>query len=391
MITISDAIAKIKEHQIRLEEIEIKLDQALGYVLSEDVHSPIAMPPFDQSAMDGYAICGNENEFIVVDEIQAGSTPNKNLNEGEAARIFTGAMTPKGTTSIAKQEIVERNGDHIQLTEEVKNGTSIRRKGEEISPNSLALKKGTKINPAVIGFLSGIGVEKIKVYQKPRVGLIVSGDELVQAGNELKEGKIYESNSKTLQALLSQIMIESKVYFVKDNYQSTVDQIQKALTENDLVILTGGISVGDYDFVKAALEEINVEEVFYKVKQKPGKPLYFGKHGAKRIFALPGNPAAVMTCFYMYVTPMIGFMKGEGNGFLNELEANLSHDHFKKGGRAHLLKASYRNGKVDININQSSAMLSSFVDANCLVYFDETEREFKKGEQVKLFMLPQQY
>lgn len=387
MISIKEALKRIEETKITLDPVEKDLTDAVNHILAEDVHSPIPMPPFDQSAMDGYAICGEGMEFKVIGEIQAGGTFDQELKEGEACRIFTGAMTPKGTTSIAKQEIVDREGDKIQLQEEVKTGTSIRRKGEEIEMNGLALPKGTRINPAAIGFLSGLGITKVKVIRNPRVGLIVSGNELIQPGEALIAGKIYESNSKTLQALLGEMGILADLYYIKDDYESTVSQIDNALEDNDLVIVTGGISVGDYDFVKSALEELNVEEVFYKVKQKPGKPIYYGKRIDKRIFALPGNPAAVFTCFQVYVRTLIGFMKGEEWPYLIKTKAKLTHDHFKKGGRAHFLKAAICEGQVNININQSSAMLSSFVNANCLVYMDESEKQFKEREEVEVYLI----
>lgn len=387
MISIEKALEIIEQNKIILPAVEMDLSSALGCYLAEDVFSPIPMPPFDQSAMDGYAICGEGSLFEIIGEVQAGSTFEASLQPGQAVRIFTGAITPENTTSIAKQEIVERNGNQIKLNEEVKIGTSIRRKGEEISQNEMALPKSTRLNPAAIGFLSGLGIEKVKVHRNPKVGLIVSGNELTQAGNPLEPGKIYESNSKTLKALLEQIGLTADLYFVEDSYDSTVAQISNALEESDLIILTGGISVGDYDFVRSALEELKVEELFYKVKQKPGKPIYFGKQIDKRIFALPGNPAAVFTCFQVYVKTMIGFMKGAEYPYLAKTTAKITHDHFKKGGRAHFLKAGLCRDQVQIYTNQSSAMLSSFVNANCLVYMNEEEKEYKKGDEVEVYLI----
>lgn len=387
MISIQQALKAITDHSIRMQPAKVKLEDALGMILSDDVYSLIDMPPFDQSAMDGYAICGTGNQFEVIEEIQAGAYPQKELKEGQASRIFTGAATPKGTTAIAKQEIVSVDRNQIQLEENVKEGTSIRIQGEEITKGELALKKGSKINPAAIGYLSGLGITEVEVFQNPKIGIIVSGDELCQPGTPLEPGKVYESNSKTLQSLLKTMRIESDLYLIKDDFDSTVNQIENALEESDVVILTGGISVGEYDFVKSALEKLGVQEVFYKVKQKPGKPLFFGVQNNKRVFALPGNPAAVMTCFYMYVQPMIGYMKGLADPFLYKTKGELTHSHFKKGGRAHLLKAGICEGQVSINNNQSSAMLSSFVYANALVYMDESERQFEKGDIVEVYLL----
>ena len=389
MISIKEALARVKENTAKLDSVKIDLLSALGCVLSESIQSPINMPPFDQSAMDGYALGGDAVVYTVVTEIQAGaSVIGKSLSRGEAARIFTGAMIPEGTTSIAKQEIVKRQGDTITLMEEVREGMSIRRKGEELAINELAISKGTYLNPAAIGFLSGLGIQKVNVYRKPKIAVIVTGNELTKPGEKLLPGRIYESNSATLTSVLKHAGFDSSLVTVKDNFNSTKETIGNAIDQNDVVIITGGISVGDYDFVGKALAELQVEEVFYKVKQKPGKPLFYGKKGAKSIFALPGNPAAVLTCYYMYVRTAIRSLIGISNPMLEEREVSLLHDFSKKGDRAHLLKAHITKEGVKVHAGQSSAMLSSFVGANSLIYLSEEDREIKKGDKVLVYILP---
>ena len=389
MISIKEALARVKENTAKLDSVKIDLLSALGCVLSESIQSPINMPPFDQSAMDGYALGGDAVVYTVVTEIQAGaSVIGKSLSRGEAARIFTGAMIPEGTVSIAKQEIVKRQGDTITLMEEVREGMSIRRKGEELAINELAISKGTYLNPAAIGFLSGLGIQKVNVYRKPKIALIVTGNELTKPGEKLLPGRIYESNSATLTSVLKHEGFDSSLVTVKDDFNSTKETIGNAIDQNDVVIITGGISVGDYDFVGKALAELQVEEVFYKVKQKPGKPLFYGKKGAKSIFALPGNPAAVLTCYYMYVRTAIRSLIGISNPMLEEREVSLLHDFSKKGDRAHLLKAHITTEGVKVHAGQSSAMLSSFVGANSLIYLSEEDREIKKGDKVLVYILP---
>jgi len=389
MISVTDALNKIIEEPHKLTTKELSLEDTLGLVLAEDVLSPIAMPPFSQSAMDGYAICGNLNKFTVVREIKAGDTEiGDKLSEGQACRIFTGAMIPENTTAIAKQEIVEREGDEISLTEAVKSGMSIRIKGEEIGLGELALSKGTKMNPAAIGLLSGLGIQKIKIYAKPTIAVLVTGNELTKAGTKLKDGKIYESNSFTLKACLNDSDISPSVEHIEDEFEITKSKLNTAINNNDLVIVTGGISVGDYDFVGKALSDLGVQEVFYKVKQKPGKPVYYGTKGDTKIFALPGNPAAVLTCYYMYVLPAINVLMGRANPLLELQIAKIKHDFEKKGDRAFLLKGKVNNGEVEVHKGQSSAMLSSFVDANCLIFIDENSKNISVGEEVKLYLLP---
>ena len=389
MISIKEALTRVRENTAKLDSVNIDLLNALGSVLSESIQSPINMPPFDQSAMDGYALGEEALVYTVVTEIQAGaSVTGKSLSRGEAARIFTGAMIPEGTISIAKQEIVKREGDSITLMEEVREGMSIRKKGEELAINDIAISKETYLNPAAIGFLSGLGIQKVNVYRKPKIAVIVTGNELTKPGEILLPGRIYESNSATLTSVLKHAGFDSSLVTVKDDFNSTKETIGNAIDQNDVVIITGGISVGDYDFVGKALAELQVEEVFYKVKQKPGKPLFYGKKGDKSVFALPGNPAAVLTCYYMYVRTAIRSLIGISTPMLEEREVSLLHDFTKKGDRAHLLKAYINTEGVQIHTGQSSAMLSSFVGANSLIYLSEEDREIKKGDKVLVYILP---
>ena len=389
MISIKEALARVKENTAKLDSVNVNLLNALGSVLSESIQSPINMPPFDQSAMDGYALGGDALVYTVVTEIQAGaSAAGKSLSRGEAARIFTGAMIPEGTVSIAKQEIVKRDGETITLLEDVRKGTSIRKKGEELAINDIAISKETYLTPAAIGFLSGLGIQEVNVYRKPKIALIVTGNELTKPGEILLPGRIYESNSATLTAVLKHAGFDSSLVTVKDDFNSTKETIGNAIDQNDVVIITGGISVGDYDFVGRALAELHVEEVFYKVKQKPGKPLFYGKKGDKSIFALPGNPAAVLTCYYMYVRTAIRSLIGISTPMLEEREVSILHDFIKKGDRAHLLKAYITPEGVQVHAGQSSAMLSSFVGANSLIYLSEEDREIKKGDKVLVYILP---
>jgi len=388
MISINEAITIVKNSKIRLEPITLNTLDALNYFLAKDIYSPINMPPFSQSAMDGYAVCGELNSYTVIGEIKAGDTQLLELKNGEAFRIFTGAMTPNNTTSIAKQEIVDRIENKITLTESLKKGTSIRLVGEELKQNDLVLKKGTKITPAAVGLLSGLGFETISVYKKPTITLIVTGDELTKIGQPLLPGKIYESNSFTIKSALLNYGYQCDLKFVKDNFEDTKNTIDLAIKQSDLVILTGGISVGDYDFVGKALHGLNVKQQFYKVNQKPGKPLYYGELNNTKIFALPGNPAAALTCFYVYVLTALQSMMGNQNPTLSSATVKLTHNHNKKGDRANLLKALVQNNQVQIHKGQSSAMLSSFVEANCLIHLQSGDYTLNSGDEVEILLIP---
>ena len=388
MIKVKDAINLVKNNPIILEKKVVGLLDSLSYCLAEDIFSTMNMPPFSQSAMDGYAICGDLSNFKVIGEIQAGDTNLYELNSGEAYRIFTGAMIPQNTTAIAKQEIVDRNNNDITLLESVKLGTSIRIAGEEIEKGSLVMKKGTLINAAAVGLLSSFGIQNVKVYSKPKITVVVTGDELTPLGEELQLGKIYESNSYTLRSVLTGLGYSAEVKKVKDNFEDTKKMLELAIENSDMLIVTGGISVGDYDFVGKALNELKVKEEFYKVNQKPGKPVFYGLKNNVKIFGLPGNPAAVLTCFYIYVLPAIRKMMGYENALLEQRKVLLNHDFNRKGSRSYILKAKTNNGEVEVHTGQSSAMLSSFVDANCLLFIDSNQSLVEKGTSVTVFMLP---
>lgn len=388
MINVKEALSRVLSNVSALETIEILVENSLGFTLAKDISSPIYLPPFNQSAMDGYAISGDCKSYKIIDEIKAGDNNSIEIKNGECVRIFTGSKTPKGTTAIAKQEIVTVENGGVYLNEIIKPETSIRKKGEEIKIGEIALKKQTLVNPAAIGLISSLGITKISVYKKPKIELIVTGNELTKPGLKLENGSIYESNSFTIKSALEYCGYNCKINFVKDDYNSTKSTIEKAIKNNDLVIITGGISVGDYDFVGKSLTDIGVTQTFYKVKQKPGKPLYFGIKGSVKIFALPGNPAAALSCFYIYVLTALKLMNGNKNPELEKRIVKISHFYSKKGDRAQFLKAKFQNGKVTVHKGQSSAMLSSFVDANCLLYIPEETNEVKEGSDVLIYILP---
>jgi molybdopterin molybdotransferase len=389
MISVAQAIEKISYTTEKLDVVEASLLESMSCCLAADIYSPIDMPPFDQSAMDGYAICGGSDEYLLKNEIKAGDmAENVILSEGEAVRIFTGSIVPAGATAVVPQEIVEADEKMIRISQSVQDAANIRKRGEEIAESELVLSKGSVLNVAAIGFLSGLGISHVQIYRKPRIALAVTGNELIQPGQKLSPGKIYESNAATIRTVLRCMGLESTVSFVRDDYMATKDCISDAISNNDLIIATGGISVGDYDFVGKALSELGVQEVFYKVNQKPGKPLYFGLKENKPIFALPGNPAAALTCFYMYVLPTIRQMMGYDISFPLKQKAILKHNYFKKGTRAQFSKANLEQGKVTITTKQSSSMLSSFIDANCLAFIPENVNEVPAGDEIEVYLIP---
>lgn len=388
MVEVEMALRCVEENTQCLEVTKMNLDQVTGYSIAENILSPINMPPFDQSAMDGYAVVLNQsNKYELVGEVKAGDNIESQLAEGQAIRIFTGAMLPNGANAVIRQEDIVKDGNRIETQKKVEEGENIRFSGEQIKPGDLVLPKHAFINPGAIGFLSMLGFTEVSVFQRPKISIVITGSELVSSGKELKLGEIYESNSSMLNSALNQLGLQAKVYTVEDDYEMTVATIDSAIKESDLTIITGGISVGDYDFVGKALNELEVKTHFYKVKQKPGKPLFFGSTSSKCVFALPGNPAAVLSCFYLYVKPCIHRLMGRSDFMPQSYRARLLSPYEKRSGMTHFLKGYATNGTVKILKSQSSAMLSSFSQANCLIRMDSNRSIWSTNDEVDVIMI----
>ncbi|WP_053978031.1 molybdopterin molybdotransferase MoeA [Mangrovimonas xylaniphaga] len=392
MISVSEALNILNGINIPHKSEICPLDEALGKVLFEDIFSPIDMPPFRQSAMDGYAIkWSNAKSYTLINESKAGDTLNHSLNDGEAVRIFTGALVPDDADTIVIQEHVTRNSDTITIDKLPEKSANIRPTGEQIKKGDLALEKGTCLNEAAIGYLASLGINEVTVYTSPKVAIVVTGNELRAPGTILRPGEIYESNAAMLSAALRKIDITNITkYKVEDTFEATVTTISKAITASDAVFVSGGISVGDYDFVREALLKNNVEEVFYKINQKPGKPLWFGQNKDTFVFALPGNPASALTCFYVYALPLLKKYMGFNNGALQRVQAKSKHNIKNPSGKTLFLKAHLKHDAVEVLQGQSSSMLHTFALSNALVCIPEHITEVSKGDSVECIKLNEQ-
>lgn len=390
MITVEAAKSIVQGLPYRLKKIQLPLTKALGYVLSSDILSPIDMPPFNQSAMDGYALrLTDKFVYKLVGEVQAGSSENPKLEDGEAVRIFTGAAVPSDANVVIRQEKTRIKDTLLVVDELPKLAMNIRPLGEQIQRGTIALKSGTNLNAAAIGFLAGLGIEEVSVFQKPSVAIVVTGDELVEANKDLQRGQIYESNGIMLANALVQTGFETPIIAkVKDDYTATKDLLRDLLSKHDFVLVSGGISVGDYDFVGKALLELGIEQLFYKVRQKPGKPMFLGKQEHSIVFALPGNPAAALSCYYEYVLMALKKSMGLFNYALKKVYLPLEDTYLKKGDRAHFLKAKLTEKGVKILQGQSSAMLFSFAYADALIYIPQDQMQTNAGALVEVHLLP---
>lgn len=391
MISVEQALHSVQNNTKTTPYFETKkVVEVLGCTLSEDVISPIDMPPFRQSAMDGYAVSLNGNgTYTIIGEVKAGDGHHPKLKKGEAVRIFTGAPVPDTANAVVMQEKTSVENNLLKIDSQVLINENIRPLGEQVLKGQTALGKGTRLTPAAIAFLTTLGITEVKVYKSPSIAVVVTGNELVEPGQDLAYGQIYESNAVMLASSLRALGFNNvSTQKVSDDYNNTLDVLGRAIESNDVILVSGGISVGDYDFVGKALNDLGVEQLFYKVNQKPGKPLFFGKKEDKTVFALPGNPAAALSCFYVYVYPVLQKICGNVNFSLSRTPAISMSRHINNANRAQFLKAIYSHGKVEILKGQNSSMLHTFAMANALVYVPETSGSIEINDTVEVILLP---
>jgi len=387
MITVTEAKKIITDNILILPAKEMPLEEAAQLRLAEDVYSSVDVPAFTQSSMDGYAFdyagWQSKNKLIVKGEMQAGSKTEFAISPGQAVRIFTGAPLPAGADTVIMQEKARVANNELTIVDDdtLVRGNSVRPRGSAIKAGALALPKNSLLSPGAIGFLAGMGISHVNVFVRPSVSIIVTGDELQQPGHALAYGEVYESNSYALKTILQQLQITAiEVYRAADNLNELTQVLKQALANSDLVLLTGGVSVGDYDFVLQAAEACGVVQLFHKIKQRPGKPLYFGKKENKRVFGLPGNPSSVLTCFYEYV---LSALQVE----LTSWQVPLAKELKKPAGLTHFLKGWF-DGKTAMPLDaQESYRMSSFATANCLIKIDEAATVCEKGSLAEIHLL----
>ncbi|MFC3559212.1 molybdopterin molybdotransferase MoeA [Pedobacter jamesrossensis] len=391
MISVEQAKKLIKEHTIALAPVKLKLQDASEHTLAADIYANFDIPAFRQSSMDGYAIMfdDKEVELELIGEMAAGTGHSITIQKGQTSRIFTGAPLPEGADAVVMQEKIIQTDNKITIRDEkLSVGLNVREKGSEIKSGALAIEKDALLSPAAIGFLAGIGVTEVEVYPMPRVSIIITGNELQQPGLALNFGQVYESNSYSLSAALKKEGVYNiEILTAEDNLETLTKVIESALQNSDLVLLNGGVSVGDYDFVTKAANACGIEQIFHKVKQKPGKPLFFGKKNNQLVFGLPGNPSSVLSCYYNYVLPALKMLSNKENSVV-EVNAELTHNYKKPTGLTHFLKGQFANGKATPLNAQESYRLSSFAQANCLICLNEEQEIFNAGGAVKVLLLP---
>ena len=395
MIAFEEARKKILRRTKVLPTLKKQILDSLDYVLAEDIRSGINIPPFDNSAMDGFAVrFADAREarrrhpvsLKIIDDIAAGKTSRKQVRRGEAIRIMTGAPLPRGADSVVMVENTVVDGDRVKVYVAVTKEENVRLAGEDIRKRERALRKGTLIRPQEMGILASLGKKEIRVIRRPKVAIISTGDELVSIDQPLAPGKIRDSNRYALNGQILKAGGEVvDLGIVPDDETKLIKTIKKAADQADVVLTTGGVSVGDYDLVKEILAKLG-QIHFWRVNMKPGKPLLFGSIEDKLLFGLPGNPVSSMVVFDQFVRPCLLKMAGRKRLLRKRETAIIQEKMKKKFGRREFVrgKLSLEKGKYVAYLTgpQGSGILKSMSLADGLIILPEEKDGVKRGDEV---------
>jgi molybdopterin molybdotransferase len=397
MVSIEEAQKTIFEFISPLETERVSAFQGLNRVTPENHIAPWDIPPADNSAMDGYAFSHASlkgDRLRVTGFLPAGEKRDVPVAPGEAVKIMTGAPVPPGCDAVVPVEDVEQLDQWIRFTSPPKAGAHIRKQGEDIRFGDIVIAAGSTLRPQEIGMLSAMGVTTLAVHRRARVAVLATGDELLEPGSTPAPGKIINSNSYSLAAQVLDAGGDPVLLGIApDSLEATCEKIRGGLNA-DLLVITGGVSVGDRDFVKTAIEHLGGEVTFWKVNMKPGKPLAFAMLHGKPVFALPGNPVAAMVSFELFVRPAILKAMGRRRILRPKVKALLLEPTANKGKRPHLVRGLVSKGDngyaVSLTGNQSSGRLSSLIQGNGLVYL-APDAVHAAGDMVDVLLLDREF
>jgi molybdopterin molybdotransferase len=399
MISVEEAIHRILEQIPRLGKERLPILQCLGRIMGEDIFAPRNIPPWDNSAMDGYAARWQDIheasphkgiKLKVLADLPAGRIFEGEIGPGEAIRIMTGAPLPRGADTVIQVEDTEKSGDAVRILSCPEKGKNIRLAGEDVKAGERVLEEGNLLRPPHMGLLASLQRSIISVYQVPRVAILSTGDELIEIDEPREEGKIINSNSYSLASQVIECgALPLQLGIAKDNPEALSAKIHQGLFA-DILVTSGGVSVGDYDLVKGMLRELGKID-FWKVAMRPGQPLAFGIVFGKPLFGLPGNPVSSMVSFEQFVRPSILKMAGHQNLFRPTLPAVLREDIEKKAGLTHFIRCRliYEQGKFSAwsTGEQGSGILSSMVKAQGLIVLPRNKTLLRAGEEVRVILL----
>ncbi|MFL6289238.1 MAG: gephyrin-like molybdotransferase Glp [Actinomycetes bacterium] len=392
-----EAVRLVLENTPRLPVASVPLLDAQGLALADDVRARFDSPPFDNSAVDGYALRSTDAEagrtFKVVDEAPAGRPARKSVGEGEAIKIFTGGVIPGGADAVVMVENTTGWGEEFELKKAVKAGDNLRRSAEDVREGEVILSAGTEIGAPEIALAATQGYGELPVHRRPKVVVLSTGTELVEPGSrDLSPGEIFDSNSFALLAQAREIGAEvRRVATASDDADVIRAAMEDALTSADVVVTSGGVSVGEKDLVKATLLNLGVEQVFWGIKLKPGKPVFFGTREDARFFGLPGNPVSAMVCFELFVRPALMQMMGREDKHRPRIEVYFDEDVENKLGRMHAMRVTLawteKGWRAESVGAQGSGLVSSLTKADALALIGPEAEGVRAGEPVEAILL----
>ena len=380
----------------------VDLKSTYGRILSKNIKSKINVPNYKNSAMDGYAVNVSDfNEknktYDCIGESFAGNPFLKPVKKNQAIKVMTGGMVPSGCNAVVMKELITQKGRIITTKSKIIKDQNIRFPGEDIKKNEIVLKAGKEIDEIDIGILASLGIDRVSVKKRPIIGFVSTGDELVSIKKPIKISQVYDSNRYLLHGLLKKYPVEIKDYgVVKDKIKSIEKKFLEASLNCDVLITTGGVSVGDADYVKEVLEKLGKVN-FWKIAVKPGRPLAYGKIKKCIFFGLPGNPVSVVVTFNLFVSAALNKLMGKDQDHALSLEAELLTSVKKRKGRKEYKRGILLSKKNKLYVRKSglqgSNILSSVKDANCYIELGENMREVPKGAKVKVlpFTLTSEY
>jgi len=400
MLTVEEARERVLARFHPLEAEAIPLSDALGRVLAEDALARASSPPFTNSAMDGYALRSADTtganaqapiRLQLVGEVPAGSVYPRVVQAGEAVRILTGAPLPDGADAALQQELTEVSDGWVTIAQPVAPGTNIRHAGEDAQPGALLAQAGAELGPAEIALLASLGVSPVRVARRPRVAILATGDELAPLGQPLKPGQIYNSNTPYLIAAVIRAGAEPVALGIApDREEALREKLAQARQGFDLILTSGGVSVGDYDLVKQLLSEQGAME-FWRVRMRPGKPLAFGSLGETPLLGLPGNPVSAAVTFELFGRPAIRRMLGAAQVERPLIEVTLEGSDQRRSDRRHFVRVrlASRGGRLVARATgeQESHLISSLQGATALLIVPEGEGVIREGELAQALLL----
>ena len=395
-LTVEQALTRMTDAIRPVEETQsLPLMQALQHTLAEEVRSPINVPPYMNSAMDGYALKGTDlpekgtRDFTVIGTSWAGTPFAGKVADGECIRIMTGAQMPEGADTVVMQEHTQREGDTLTISSGHKPGQNVRHAGEDIAVNQVVMGPGKYLQAAEIGLLASLGIPQVTVKRRLKVAFFSTGDELRAVGEPLQEGQIYDSNRYTLYGMLKKLDVEiTDLGVIRDTREEVEAAFKHASTIADAVITSGGVSVGDADYVKETLEKLG-QVNFWKIAMKPGKPLAFGKINQAYFFGLPGNPVSVMATFYQFALPALRRLMGQTDVTPLSFKVPCNNMLKKRPGRVDfqrgiLAQDEHGNMIVSAAGMQASHILSGMSKANCFIILPSESGNVEAGTLVEV-------